>query len=138
MLGAAAASAEDVANVVKQRQDLMKQQGRELVAVRNYLQGKGDQAAAVSALALVAKSVPTVPNYFPPGSGMGEVSVKTRAKPEIWREHDKFLQDAKTVSAQIAALDTAVKAEDKTKAEALFKEINFCDACHKTFRAPQR
>jgi cytochrome c556 len=69
---------------------------------------------------------------------LGEVSVKTKAKPEIWKEHDKFLAADKTVAGQIATLDTAVKSGDKAKVEALFKEIGFCAGCHDTFRAKEQ
>ena len=50
----------------------------------------------------VQKSVAKVPEWFPPGTGIGEVSVKTRAKPEIWQQKDKFLADQKTVQGQLA------------------------------------
>ena len=128
--------AQDKEKIVADRQELMKQQGRELVAVRNFFQGKGEQAAATAALESLKKSVPTVDNYFPPGTGPGEVTAKTRAKPEIWKEHDKFLAAEKTVAGQIATLDEAVKSGDKTRIETVFNEVKFCDGCHATFRAP--
>ena len=79
-----------------------------------------------------------ISSRFPPGTGIGEVPVKTRAKPEIWQQHDKFLAADKTVMAQIAALDAAVKSGDKPKIEAVFKEVGFCSACHDTFRAKEQ
>src|SRR5205814_6678108 len=113
----------------------MKKQGREMVAVRNYFQDKGDQATAIAALESLKKSVPTVHTLFPAGTGIGEVPEKTRAKPEIWREHDKFLADEKKVAEQVATLETAVKSGDKARVEAVFKEVGFCAGCHDTFRA---
>jgi len=133
-----AALAQDKDKIVAERQELMKQQGRDLVVVRNFFQGKADQQAALDALAKVEKSVPTVPNFFPPGTGIGEVSAKTRAKPEIWKEHDKFLAADKKVEQQLQTLAAAVKTGDKQKVEAVYKEVDFCDGCHDTFRAPQR
>jgi cytochrome c556 len=132
------ALAQDKDKIVAERQELMKQQGRELIAIRNYFQGKGEQAQAISAADALKKSVPTVLKYFPPGTGIGDVSVKTRAKPEIWREHDKFEAAEKKVAEQIDTLDAAVKTGDKAKVEAVYNEIKFCDACHATFRAPER
>jgi cytochrome c556 len=137
-VGIGAAWSQDKDKIVNDRQELMKQQGRQLVAVRNYFQDKGDQATATAAIDALMKSVPKVPDSFPPGTGIGEVSVKTRAKPEIWKEHDKFLAADKTVVGQIAQLDTAVKGGDKAKIEAVFKEINFCNGCHDTFRAKEQ
>src|SRR5205823_12997369 len=89
-LTAGTAVPQDKDKIVTERQELMKQQGRQWVVVRNYLQGKADQAAALAAAEALRKSVPTVVKEFPPGTGIGEVAVKTRAKPEIWQEHDKF------------------------------------------------
>jgi cytochrome c556 len=137
-MGAGAASAQDKDRIVTERQEAMKQQGREMVAVRNYFQDKGDQAAAIAAMNSLQKSVPKVPDWFPAGTGIGEVPVKTRAKPEIWQEHDKFLTADKTVIGQIATLDAAVKSGDKPRIEAAFKEVGFCSACHDTFRAKEQ
>jgi cytochrome c556 len=137
-VGAGAASAQDKDRIVTERQEAMKQQGREMVAVRNYFQNKGDQAAAIAAMDGLQKSLPRVPDWFPPGTGIGEVSVKTRAKPEIWQEHDKFLAADKTVIGLVAQLDTAVRSGDKAKVEAAFNEVKFCAACHDSFRAPER
>jgi cytochrome c556 len=137
-LGTTAALSQDKDKAISERQEAMKQQGREMVAVRNYAEGKGDQAAATAAIQSLTKSIPKVPDWFPPGTGIGDVTVKTRAKPEIWKEHDKFLAADKAVAGQIASLDAAVKGGDKTKVAALFKEIGFCTGCHDTFRATEQ
>jgi predicted ribosomally synthesized peptide with SipW-like signal peptide len=137
-LGTTAALSQDKDKAISERQEAMKQQGREMVAVRNYAEGKGEQAAATAAIDALTKSIPKVPDWFPPGTGIGDVTVKTRAKPEIWKEHDKFLAADKTVAGQIASLDAAVKGGDKTKVAALFKEIGFCAGCHDTFRAKEQ
>lgn len=137
-LTAGTALSQDKEKIVAERQDLMKQQGREMVAVRNYFQGKGEQAEAVTALESLKKSVPTVDKHFPQGTGIGEVTAKTRAKPEIWREHDKWIAAEKKVAEQIDTLEVAVKSGDKARVETVFNEVKFCDACHSTFRAPQQ
>jgi cytochrome c556 len=130
------ALAQEKDKIVMDRQDYMKQQGRQLVVVRNYAQGKADQQAARAAIDSLTKTVPNVPNLFPPGTGIGEISVKTHAKPEIWSDHAKFLEADKTVAGQIAELGAAVKSGDTAKAEALVKQIAFCEGCHAAFRAP--
>ena len=137
-LSTSTASAQDKDKIINDRQEAMKQQGHEMIAVRNYFQGKADQDAAIAAIESLKKSLPKVPDWFPPGTGIGEVTVKTRAKPEIWQQHDKFLADDKTVQGQIDTLGAAVKSGDKTKVEAVYDEIKFCNACHETFRAPQQ
>jgi cytochrome c556 len=130
--------AQEKEKIVAERQEAMKQQGREMVAVRNYFQDKGDQATAVAATEALQKSLPKVPEWFPQGTGIGQVSVKTRAKPEIWQEHDKFLAADKIVLDQIANLSALVKSGEKPKIEAAFNEIGFCKACHDQFRAREQ
>jgi cytochrome c556 len=133
--GSTGALAVDKDQVLKDRQAAMKDQGRQMVVVRNYLEDKADQAAALAALDSLIKSVPTVPDLFPPGTEGPAPEAKWGAKPEIWSEHDKFLAADKKVADQIAGLDAAVRSGDKTKAQAAFKEISFCSGCHETFRA---
>jgi cytochrome c556 len=140
MLAVAAADstgalAADKEQVIKDRQALMKDQIREWIAVRNYVEGKADQAAALSAVESLAKSVPTVPNYFPPGTEGPAPDGKWATKPEVWSEHDKFLAANKKVGEQVAALDAAIRSGDKPKVEAAFKDLNTCNGCHDTFRA---
>jgi len=129
------ALAADKEQVIKDRQALMKDQGREWIAVRNYVEGKADQAAALSAVESLAKSIPTVPNYFPPGTEGPAPEGKWATKPEVWTEHDKFLAATKKVGDQVAALDAAIRSGDKPKVEAAFKDLNVCNGCHETFRA---
>ncbi|MFI4948663.1 MAG: c-type cytochrome [Alphaproteobacteria bacterium] len=129
------ALAVDKDQVIKDRQSLMKDQGRQWLVVRNYLEDKADQGAALAALASLTKSLPTVPNYFPPGTEGPDPDKKWAAKPEIWSEHDKFLAADKKVIDQVAALDAAVSSGDKAKAQAAFKDLAICSGCHETFRA---
>jgi cytochrome c556 len=131
----AAAPAQDKDKIIAERQNVMKDQGRQWLVVRNYLEGKADQAAALSAAESLTKSVPTVPNYFPPGTEGPSPDGKWAAKPEIWSEHDKFLAAVKKVGDQVAVLDVALRGGDKAKVEAAFKDLNLCNACHETFRA---
>jgi cytochrome c556 len=130
-----AAWAQDKEKVIAERQDVMKKQIRDWIAVRNYLAGNADQQAAVAAADALTKSVPTVANYFPPGTAGPAPDGKWGTKPEVWTEHDKFLAAVKKVSEQVAALDAAVKTGDKAKAEVAFKELDGCNACHNSFRA---
>ena len=134
-LVAGAASAQDKAKVLQEREDLMKQQGREWVVIRNYTQGRADQAAALEAVAALAKSVPTVPDHFPPGSEGPNPDGKYGPKAEVWSERDKFVAAAKQVTGQVVALEAALKSGDKAKVETAFKDLDFCSACHNTFRA---
>jgi len=135
LIGIGGAAAQDKDKIIAERQKLMKDQGRDWVVVRNYIEGKADQAAALSAVESLSKSVPTVPNYFPPGTEGPAPEGKWGTKPEIWSEHDKFLAAVKKVGDQVAVLDAALRGGDKTTVEAAFKDLNICNACHETFRA---
>ncbi|HKS88800.1 MAG TPA: cytochrome c [Stellaceae bacterium] len=133
--GLTAAFAAANPQLLKEREDLMKQHVREWVVIRNYIQGKADQAAALAAAEALKKSVPTVPNYFPPGSEGANPDGKYGPKPEVFSEHDKFVAAAKKVEEQVDAVDAAIRSGDKPKVEAAFKELDACNACHNTFRA---
>src|SRR6516164_6353733 len=122
----AQALAADKAQVIKDRQAFMKDQARQWLVVRNYTQGKADQAAAEAAVASLTKSVPKVPDHFPPDTAGPAPGGKWGTKPEVWNEHDKFLAADKKVADQVAVLDAAVKSGDKTKVEAAFKDLNAC------------
>jgi len=128
------AVAQDKDKVIAERQNLMKDQGRQWLVVRNYLEGKADQAAALSAVESLSKSVPTVPNYFPPGTEGPSPDGKWAPKPEVWSERDKFLTADKKVGDQVAVLDAALRGGDRGKVEAAFKDLNICSGCHETFR----
>jgi cytochrome c556 len=130
-----AAWAQDKEKVIAERQDLMKRQIRDWIAIRNYAAGNADQQTAVAAADALTKSVPTVPNYFPPGTAGPAPDGKWGTKSEVWTEHDKFLAAVKKVSQQLAALDAAVKSGDKAKVEVACKELDACNACHTPFRA---
>src|SRR6266404_1178473 len=126
---------QDKEKVIADRQDLMKKQVRDWIAIRNYLAGNADQPVAVAAADALTKSLPTVSNYFPPGTAGPTPDGKWGTKPEVWTEHDKFLASVKKVGDQVAVLDAALRGGDKAKVEAAFKDLNICIACHETFRA---
>jgi cytochrome c556 len=134
-IGSVASPAADKDQVLKDRQAFMKDQGRQFVVLRNYVQGKADQAAATAAADNLIKSVPKTPDHFPPDTGGPAPGGKWATKSEVWSEHDKFLAADKKVADQVADLAVAVKSGDKAKAEAAFKDLNGCAACHQDFRA---
>ena len=47
--------AQDATDIINRRQDLMKRQSRDLAAVKNFLDGKGDAPAAQAAAAALAQ-----------------------------------------------------------------------------------
>ena len=77
-----------------------------------------------------------IPGWFPAGTGP-DVG-KTRAKAEIWTQHDLFLRKAKDYAAAAQAVNAAAKAGDLNKVMALHETLDkACKACHQPFRAPE-
>ena len=136
LVGVGAAWSEDGEAVIKTRQDTMKAQGKALGAIKAYVEGKGELAAAQAAGPTLASDVAKIPTLFPPKTGMAEFPGKSWAKPAVWSDHDKFLAQAKTAEEKAKALDAALKAGDMEKIKAAFGDMgkNGCGACHEPFR----
>ena len=135
-LGAGAASAQDALKLVQDRQALMKQQGKDLGAIRAYGAGKGDRASAEAAAADLAQSTRKIPTLFPPGTGTAEFPGKSGAKPAIWTEPDKFLAEQRNTAAKVDALGAALKTGGAAAAATGAPDLwdNGCQGCHTTFR----
>ena len=71
-VGIGAAWAQDKDKIVADRQETMKQQGREMVAVRNYFQGKGEEAAATASKACGDRTGTPPPQTITGHDGKGE------------------------------------------------------------------
>lgn len=134
---AGAAFAQDKEAVVKNREALMKGQGKDLGSVKAYIDGKGDQAQAETGAANLTQSTKKIPDAFPPGTGGSNSDGTYAAKPEIWSEWNKFLEIQKNAAGKAEVLLTAVKSGDKTAVQTAFGDLgkNGCGACHETFRA---
>lgn len=92
------------------------------------------QAYAANALATWARTLPTM---FPAGTGPGAVTVKTRAKAEIWSDRAGFDKAATDYAAATAKLVDLAKANDTAGFKAQLPEVDkTCDACHDKYRAP--
>ena len=154
VLGIAAATggagwAQDAPPVIKQRQDLMKQQSRDLAAVKAFLDGKADLAAAQAAAAELTRTTASIPGLFPQGTSNAEFPGKTRAKPDIWAQWDRFIADQRAAVSQAQALNAAVQSGDKAAITAAFADglgrdvggrtpnPGACGACHAAFRAAE-
>ena len=131
-----AAPAQDKEAVVKNRETLMKGQGKDLGSVKAYIDGKGDQAQAETGAANLAQSIKKIPDVFPPGSGATSTDGKYATKPVIWTDWNKFLESQKTAAGKADVLLAAVKSGDKATIQVAFGDLgkNGCGACHETFR----
>ena len=128
--------AQDKETVVKNREALMKGQGKDLGSVKAYTEGKGDLAQAEAGAAGLAQSTKKIPEVFPPGTGGTSTDGKYATKPVIWTDWNKFLDAQKTAASKAEVLLVAVKSGDKTEIETAFGDLgkNGCGGCHETFR----
>lgn len=126
--------------VVTNRQDAMKAQAKDLGAVKAFIDGKGELAAAQSAGDDLTKRMTEIPDLFPPRTGMAEFPGKSYARPVIWTDWDKFKEAQSNADQKAVALAAALKSGDKAKVEAAFADMgkNGCGGCHTTFREPKK
>ena len=134
-LFAGAVRADDAA-VVDARQSVMKAQGKDMTAIKAYIDDKADLMSAQNAGADLVTEVGKIPSLFPKGTGMAEFPGKSWAKPAIWSEWDKFTAQAKTAAEKATALDKALKGGDKAAITSAFGDMgkNGCGACHESYR----
>jgi len=130
------ALAQDKETVIKNREALMKGQGKDLGSVKAYTEGKADLAQAEAGATGLTQSTKKIPEVFPPGTGATSTDGKYATKPAIWTDWNKFLEAQKTANDKAEVLLVAVKSGDKTKIEAAFGDLgkNGCGGCHETFR----
>lgn len=137
---ASAALAQDGEAVIAKRQDAMKAQGKDLGAVKAFIDGKGDLAAAQAAGDDLAKRMTEILGLFPEKTGMAEFPGKSYARPVVWSDWDKFKAAQSNADQKAVALVSALKTGDKAKIEAAFGDMgkNGCGGCHTTFREPKK
>jgi len=136
LIGIGGAAAQDKETVIKNREALMKGQGKDLGSVKAYIDGKGDQAQAEAGATSLTQSIKKIPDAFPPGSGGPDTEGKYATKPVIWTDWTKFVDVQKIAASKAEVLLAAVKSGNKTTIEAAFGDLgkNGCGACHETFR----
>jgi cytochrome c556 len=136
-VGAAAALAMDGGDVIKDRAAVMKQQAKDLGAVKAYFTGKAEQATAAAAADELTRTTRKIPELFPPGSDAVSPDGKFAPKREIWSQWDRFLAAQKNAAAKADALLVAVKNGGMDEIRAAFADLgkNGCGGCHEHFRA---
>jgi cytochrome c556 len=83
--------------------------------------------------AAIAEWAAAIPSLFPVGTESGH---DTKAKPEIWSDHDGFIKAAATFEAAAKKLEATAEADDaKGFADAFEATAKACGACHKAYRA---
>jgi len=137
--GVGVALAQDAQQVIDQRQNAMKAQGKATAAIKAYTEDKGDITAARAGGAELVKIIPQIPGLFPQKSGMAEFPGKSYAKPEIWAQWDKFVAQVNVANQRVNELNTALAGGDKAAITAAFAAMgkDGCGGCHTPFRQPK-
>ena len=128
--------AQDKEAIVKNREALMKGQGKDLGSVKAFIDSKGDQAAAEAGATNLTQTMRKIPDAFPPGTGGVNADGKYSTKPDIWSDWNKFIDIQKNAVSRADLLLVAVKSGDKAAIQTAFGDLgkNGCGACHETFR----
>lgn len=129
--------AQDSAEVLKKRQDFMKEYGGYMKSINEFLEKGTGTADDVKAKAAEIKDhSEQIVALFPAGTGMDDGVGKTGAKKEIWDKADDFKAAADHVGELAGKLEAAAAGGDKQQIADAFGDLgkNGCGGCHQTFR----
>lgn len=119
------------ADVIEQRQKLMKSQSAAAKAIKGAVEAK-DYATVEAKAKDIMGSADKIVGLFPKGSTTG----KTKATPAIWEKSDDFSKAAKNLSKAAGELASAAKAGNDADVAVKVKAMSgACGSCHKPFRA---
>jgi cytochrome c556 len=123
--------------VMHDRHEAMEGLGKAMKTLHRALDSSPADINAVRAqTSIMASTAAKIPGMFPGGTGP-DVG-KTRAKAEIWKQPELFVQKSKDYLAAAQAIDAAARAGDLTKVMMLHDRVDkACKACHDPFRAPK-
>lgn len=124
------------AQVIQERQEIMKSMNESLQAIQRVVQAGGPTGAAVAPARLIAEHAPRIKALFPPGSDQG---ARTRALPTIWSDRAGFEGRADAFAARAPALLAAAQGSDAAALGSVLQATGeACTNCHRPHRAPQR
>lgn len=128
--------AEDGLAAAKHRQAVMDRLGDDIKAIKLYLGGQAERAAAVTAARDLEATALLVPGLFPKGSDSNSLPGKSAAKPEIWDNPEDFQQLEHALAVGSSDLRKMVDAGDTGKIQDSMRSLakNGCGACHENYR----
>lgn len=122
--------------VIKQRQDIMKANGKALEAPAAMMKGEApfDLAKVAKSLKTLQESAIELKTLWPEDSKTGG---DTRALPAIWTNLKDYLDWFEGLANDAKAAEAAIKDEASFKTE-WPKVVDYCGSCHKEYRAPKK
>jgi cytochrome c556 len=130
---AAQAQFAKVEDAVKYRQSALSLMGTHFGRIGAVVKGeKPYDKAAVEADAAVVEMMAKLPwSAFPAGSD----TANSKARPEIWKEQDKFRAASEKMQAEVAKLSAAARSGDLGAIKSAFGSTGqSCKACHDNFK----
>lgn len=130
---AAQAQFAKVEDAVKYRKAALSVMGTHFARVGAVVKGERPyDKAAVEADVAVVEMMSKLPwSAFPPGSDTAD----SKAKPEIWKEQEKFQAASEKMQSEIAKLSVAAKSGDLGSIRTAFGATGqSCKACHDNYR----
>jgi cytochrome c556 len=133
---AAYAASPAVTDAVKARQASLKEIGGAFKNINDELKSGSPDMNSVKPLARdIAARTALLPKYFPKGSGP-ESGLKTRAKPDIWKDNAAFVKLQGDMTSAARALDAAAASGNVAGLTAARNSLGAtCKSCHDRFRA---
>ncbi|HWT08144.1 MAG TPA: cytochrome c [Roseomonas sp.] len=122
-------------DVIAQRRQGMRTEGRQMEAIKAVLDARGDTRPLVERVDSIAAFYSNLQALYPAGSGTGE----TRALPSIWSDPAGFEAARTTMVAALGTLRTAAASGDVAASTAAFNQVGAaCASCHRAHRGPAR
>lgn len=130
--------AQDSATIIKDRQEVMKENGNAMKTIGGFVQaGVGTMDDVAAAAGTIAQNAMGIADLFPAGTSMDDVSdPENGAKPVIWEKWDVFIGDADTLELEALKLKEYADQGDAEAVAAQFAVLGTegCGGCHETFR----
>jgi len=126
------AAADDPANVIKYRKQVMGANAAHITNIFSVLKGETSYGGHIAAHArAISEGAAMIPDIFPQGSGDGD----TDALPSIWQDWAKFEAAAMTLKTTADKLASAAGTGDMAAIGAAAGEVGkACGGCHEPFR----
>lgn len=129
------AQAQDNDAFIQYRQKVMTSNGANMGAIGDILKNKLPYQSNIQVHAQEIQRMSTlIPGVFKKEAAAG----KTDAKPEIWKEWDKFAAAADAMGREAAQLATVAQGGNMEAIGAQVKKLSeACGNCHKPYRKPK-
>ena len=129
---AALALAATPEQIIKERRDGFKEQGKDFKAMYGAVKSGAEVKPLATKAGYIVEWSAKFPGMFPPDTKSGG---GTHAKPDIWTNRAEFDKLAKDLHAQAEKLQSAAESGDKAAFAVQFKATaKVCGECHHTFR----